>query len=166
MRVRSLRRQLWVAGTALWSIAASLIVWGLFGSSERFVDELAEVAPRDRLVSASSATSPSPPGLERFAQVWSRPMQKPLYDPPPKPEPPSPPPPPPKPLNIRLLGTMLESDRPAAMFTSSRGGIFIREVGQTVSNDPGEATVVRIEANKVVVEFDGGERVLTLGDAR
>ncbi|HBO43829.1 MAG TPA: hypothetical protein DD670_07850 [Planctomycetaceae bacterium] len=61
---------------------------------------------------------------------------------------------------------MLESDRPAAMFTSARGGICVREVGQTVENDPGEATVVRIEAKKVVVEFDGGERVLTLGDVR
>ncbi|HBO44188.1 MAG TPA: hypothetical protein DD670_09695, partial [Planctomycetaceae bacterium] len=84
MRVHSVRRQLWVAGTAIWSTAALLIAWGLLDSGERFGDELAEAAPRGRPVSAPSTTSTSSPNLEQFAQVWSLPMQKPLYDPPPK----------------------------------------------------------------------------------
>jgi len=162
MRIYTLRKQLWLVGSLLWLGVCAALAWGWLDSPELppVSTERADMAKKQAAESRDSASSV--PDLDRFAAVWSREMQRPLYDPPPEQPPPPPPDPPPKPLNIRLLGTMLEPDRRAAMFAVAGEGISVRELGQTVNNGSGDAKILQIEADRVVLEYAGQQRVLTL----
>ena len=163
MRIHAIRKQLWLAGSLLWIGTVIVLTWGWLDSQNTVATTVitTKSKPHTHQNNTQQETPPIP-DLNKFSDVWALRMQRPLYDPPPKKPPPPPPKPKPKPLKVRLLGTMLESDRPTAMFAVPGEGICIREVGQTINNQPGNATIIKIEADRVVLEYAGAQRVLTL----
>lgn len=161
MQMITLKKRLWLLGGVLWFSAAGLVAWGIFvpcsiGSSEENTKTISSKQSKLPLVHQDDV-----PSLDQFASVWSVQLQRPLYDPPPKPVV-APPKPKPKPLKVKLLGTMLESDRPSAMFSVPPSSITIREVGQIIDSPGGPAKVLEVGAKRVVLEYAGEKRVLTL----
>ena len=163
MRTHTLRKTIWSIGILLWFGSLSILVWAWLGSQ----DVVAKVSTETRNINAQSNNDQENeatkiPDLKEFASVWSRRMQRPLYDPPPKKAPAPRPKPKPRPLQVRLLGTMLESGTKAAMFAVPGQGICIRKMSQQINTPSGEATILEIEADHVVVEYAGQKRTLTL----
>lgn len=160
MRIITLKSRLWILGGVLWLCAMGAVAWGVLSpySAGIFQSNATATSPKPTELSSNENQLPS---LDQFASVWSVQLQRPLYDPPPKPVV-VPPKPKPKPLNVKLLGTMLESDRPSAMFSVPSGSITIREVGQTFESPGGIVKVLEVGAKRVVLEYVGEKRVLTL----
>jgi len=66
------------------------------------------------------------------------------------------------PLRVKLLGTMIESERASAIFSNHLGRQEIRGVGETVGRAPAGAKVLRISAKEVVLIYRGQEMTLKL----
>lgn len=80
-------------------------------------------------------------------------LRRPLYDvPPPAPAPPPLPPP----LLVKLMGTVIDGDRSRAIIQGADGKSEFKRVGERC----GDAEVLRIEANRIVIRHLGNEVTL------
>jgi hypothetical protein len=102
---------------------------------------------------AGSPAAPELPPLASFEPAWKAPLRRPLVDPPPAlaAEPARPPPP-----LIRLIGTIIDSDRPRGVFLVGLTGMELRGVGEKA----GAAEVLRIDAESATVRLNGEEFIL------
>jgi type II secretory pathway component PulC len=84
-----------------------------------------------------------------------------IAPPPPPTQPVAPPPPPSKPFTAKLTGTILETDRSMALFTTQTGEIQFVSVGQMID----DAKVVQIEPEKVILDRNGQTLTLEMTEA-
>jgi len=108
--------------------------------------------------------SPPTPSLKQFESVWQLRLRRPLVDASAKPKarkkaiqtrPPAS-------FRATLLGTMMESEKAFAMFSTLGGGVEVRKVGERIGHPETGAEVLRIDAKEVAVRFQGREFVLRL----
>lgn len=109
-----------------------------------------------------------------FSSVWDRPLRGPLYDPPPatpkpvaKPKPvvrtpPKPKTPPPPKLDIRLVGTILESGHSMAIAADATGKVDVKSSGQVLDLEPVGVRIEEIAADTVTVSYNGQTSTLKL----
>ena len=122
-----------------------------------------EAAPQSSnvtVVAKSPATLPSQqstavPPLASFEAAWRLPLRRPLVD--------APPPPPvavetvkPRTLPIRLIGTIVDGQRPRGVFMSGLASIELKGVGDKA----GGAEVLAVDENSATLVYQGERFVL------
>ncbi|MFZ5828654.1 MAG: type II secretion system protein N [Planctomycetota bacterium] len=163
------------SGSAVLAIASvGVLVWAARGPS---ID-----SPKHQVVSAPSKSPASDDRVLRplsdFTAVWSRPLSRPLQDPPPVAKPPQ------KPSRERasdpsrtraatkgpgglaLLGTVLESGNSLAVLAESGGSLRVCRVGDTIANGGATLRVERIEFDQVTLAGEGRPLILSMPPAR
>ncbi len=138
-------------------------------------DDVAVAVTSPRSSTLTVETAPASRTLDDFADVWSRPYQRPLVDPPPPapvplPKPaapvrqapqPVPPPAPPDP-QVQLVGTIIEQGRSIAIITDQTGKIDMKGEGETLNLSPGDIRIDRIDSQEVAVTYCGHQLTLTM----
>ena len=162
MRIVFTKTRLWIVGSLFWTGVAAVVVGAFLSPCEIPGEKPQPAAAVGAKQVGDSGGKAGSPTWQQLAAVWGLPLQRALYDPPPKAPPKAPPKPPPPPLVVKLLGPMQESNHLVGMFSVPPDSICIREVGQTLKNEPGEAKIIAIEADHAVLLYNGEQRVLTL----
>lgn len=91
-----------------------------------------------------------PPMILKFEEVWGKQLQRVLFDPPP------PPPqviekPPPPPLNVKLVGTMIDSANSQAIIQDQKQNVYFRSLGEAVTPAHPATTIEEILPNAITV---------------
>jgi len=109
------------------------------------------------------------PPASQLRELAQTRLRRPLVDPPPKKKPtvsrPSRPRPSIRPLprlQWRLIGTVLESDRSAAILIDGRGRVRVVRLGQALPETAGASKIEQVEADRVVVSHRGRQVELTM----
>jgi len=162
--------------TLLFAAATVAVVWWVWPS----VDETSPTHMTEQVGEplAETAAETTTIATADFDALWDRPLRRPLYDPPPPPQPapvvkrpkPAPrkteprPSPPPK-LDMRLVGTILESGRSMAIVADAAGKIDLKGAGETLDLEPEGVRVESINAESVTVSHNGREQMLKITKA-
>ena len=156
MTLRVQRRLLWLLADGLLAACLAILALGLTRPLAR-----ADFAAQDDTMadgpSAHQSESPAEltegtselnaePDLESLLRLAARNYRQRLFDPPPQPVQAKPPPPLPP---FRLVGTVLNPDRPLAMIADERGRISLKTIGDKVGEPDNIAVITAIEAELV-----------------
>jgi len=153
MNLKQKKQMLWTATAVL--VAATVIA---VASTFMLPLESAESSnqPGDgRLI--DSSLDNALPAIAQFADVWSLDLRKPIYDAPP----------PAKvekkksPLQAKLVGIAAEDPSNSTAFFTVKGSTVMAGVGDKVGAEPDMAVVKEITPEKVVLEYQGNEMILT-----
>lgn len=140
--------------------ASAIVVVAAFFSPSTVLD-----AAMNERVDRAAPTADRADGtrsLDEFAPLWERPIGRPLQDPPAEAKPAKKNRQPRKrvkqssKLNLRLIGTVLESGKSMAILSDAEGNILLGAKGQTLHTAAGSVEVESIELDQVK---------LSLGDA-
>ncbi len=168
MNIRRTRQTLIGTGIAATAAAALVAAWGLGSPCDVHpsLPRRARLEAGDTIENADSEIAP----LDEFAKLWDLPLRRPLVDgagdatassaaaasaaaasgal-----------------LNLSLVGTIVETGRSRAVFSTPNGGIELKGVGEIVGGLPGGPEIVEIEPRHVVVRFQGQLTTLRLKGA-
>jgi hypothetical protein len=119
--------------------------------------DVAPPAPRRAAGPAEAAgpVAPSVPPLAEFEQAWTAALRRPLTDPPPQLAAATAPA---RPVNqmVRLVGTIVDGDRPRGVFMVGLATIELKGVGEKA----GGADILRIDAESATLTYNGQTFVL------
>ena len=100
---------------------------------------------------AAGPAAPSVPPLESFEAAWSTPLRRPLVDPPAQvAAETTPPAASPIPM-LRLVGTIVDGERPRGVFMSGLATIELKSVGDKT----GGAEILKIDAESATLSYNG-----------
>src|SRR5687768_3758478 len=100
---------------------------------------------------ATGPAAPSVPPLESFEPAWSAPLRRPLVDPPAQVAAETTAPArPPIPM-LRLVGTIVDGDRPRGVFMVGLATIELKSVGDKT----GGAEILKIDAESATLSYNG-----------
>lgn len=144
---------IWLLSLFLWAGTAWVVQWGMapavLSNDIRQMRQLTPVQP----VSETAEFASIPLSVADFQKVWKKPLQKPLYDPPP-------PPPlkpvkeePPKPPDVELSLTSIEDGKASAMLQLNNQGnrLIIVYIGDGVESHNDTAKIEEIKSGIVII---------------
>lgn len=128
MTVRTQRRLLWLT-TALTLGVSGWVAWRTF-TIKPTAQQADAAATSGAIVEPVLLADRHPVTADQLQPYWSRPLRRPLYDPPPKKE--EKPKFVPPPLKVKLLGTIMEPGNAQAILMTSNGEVVMQRAGDTV----------------------------------
>ena len=158
-----LKTSLRIAGVGLSAAAALTVLTCLFWPMDVAAPTEESNARQEKSPARQSA--PLRPTLKQLEAVWEKPLRRPLVDPqlpttttanvitPQQALP-----------NVRLLGIALESGHSFAIFAMPQGVIELRRVGETLGEAAGGPQIASIDAQQVVIRFQGRQITVPLED--
>ena len=159
MTLRMQRRLLWLLADGLFAASLAILAFGL--TRPLATAEISDaIEPAPRVPSARSSEAPatppkSEPDREAMLHLASRDYRQMLFDPPEAP-PPEAQPPPPLPA-FRLVGTVLNPDRPLAMIADERGRITLKTIGDRIGEANNVTVITAIEADLIRLRHNDRE---------
>jgi len=153
MTIRTKRRLLTLVSSLLFICVAGVAAWpDLSWSEGQFTSNVAvstslpvpeqQVAPRP----VEQHLAPSD-----FQPYWTKPLRRPLFDPPPPAPPKAPEKPAPRPLTAKLMATMVEPGNSMAMMQLSTGEVVFRKLGEEIGAADSGAIISAIEEGVIKV---------------
>jgi hypothetical protein len=97
-----------------------------------------------------------------FEEIAERRLLRPLFDPPPAPLPEVVPPPPPPPLEVKLLGTIVNPQRPQAILRTQQGDVVFKGIGDSIEGTSPEAVIKVISKGSIEVHRGDHRDTLTI----
>ena len=164
MEVKGQRRYLSLAAACLLALAAAAVVWSV---STIEASDQSITTGREPNRGSGLAEQPS---LDQtpIAEMATRLLRPPLYDPPvktPTPEivkPPSLRPRPTPKLDLTLVGTIINADQSLAIIADASGQFDVKGVGESLEISPEGIVIAQIEAEQVHLNYQGQSAQLQL----
>ena len=163
MSIKNKKRLLLLWTVALWGIGYFLFEW----SMQEVELPAAETKVRTPSIKLKKKSENVPSDVpvrfvaRQFEPYWEKPLQQPLYDPPP-PKPKVVEKPPPKPIQATILATMIEPNNTMAMIQLSGNKVVFRKIGEVIGPQNPEAIIADIQDGFVIVKQEEQEVRLTI----